>query len=79
MKLAFFDDFRLGVVNGDVVVDVSSAVQDIPRTGPHDPRARIASASSVGANGRPSVLRTLAGARRRCAGRSSDMRPEHLV
>ena len=36
MKLAFFDDFRLGVVNGDVVVDVSSAVQDIPRTGPHD-------------------------------------------
>jgi 2-keto-4-pentenoate hydratase/2-oxohepta-3-ene-1,7-dioic acid hydratase in catechol pathway len=36
MKLAFFDDFRLGVVNGDVVVDVSSAVQDIPHTGPHD-------------------------------------------
>jgi 2-keto-4-pentenoate hydratase/2-oxohepta-3-ene-1,7-dioic acid hydratase in catechol pathway len=36
MKLAFFDDFRLGVVNGDVVVDVSSAVHDIPHTGPHD-------------------------------------------
>ena len=36
MKLAYFDDFRLGVVNGDVVVDVSSAVQDIPHTGPHD-------------------------------------------
>ena len=36
MKLAFFDDFRLGVVNGDVVVDVSSAVQDIPHTAPHD-------------------------------------------
>src|SRR5215468_9948131 len=36
MKLAFFDDFRLGVVNGDVVVDVSSEVRDIAHTGPHD-------------------------------------------
>jgi len=36
MKLMYFDDFRLGVVKGDAVVDVSSAVQDIPRTGPHD-------------------------------------------
>src|SRR5262244_2809923 len=36
MKLVFFDDFRLGIVNGDTVVDVSSQVQDIARTGPHD-------------------------------------------
>jgi 2-keto-4-pentenoate hydratase/2-oxohepta-3-ene-1,7-dioic acid hydratase in catechol pathway len=36
MKLAFFDDFRLGVVKGDAVVDVSSVVADIPHTGPHD-------------------------------------------
>ncbi|HTP95226.1 MAG TPA: fumarylacetoacetate hydrolase family protein [Burkholderiales bacterium] len=36
MKLAYFDDFRLGVVKGDGVVDVSAAVQDIPHTGPHD-------------------------------------------
>jgi 2-keto-4-pentenoate hydratase/2-oxohepta-3-ene-1,7-dioic acid hydratase in catechol pathway len=36
MKLVFFNDFRLGVVNGDAVVDVSSAVEDIAHTGPHD-------------------------------------------
>ena len=36
MKLAFFDDFKLGVVRGDQILDVSSAVQDIPHLGPHD-------------------------------------------
>jgi 2-keto-4-pentenoate hydratase/2-oxohepta-3-ene-1,7-dioic acid hydratase in catechol pathway len=36
MKLAFFDDFKLGVVNGDNVVDVSDVVKDIPRLGPQD-------------------------------------------
>lgn len=36
MKLAFFDDFRLGVVVGDGVVDVSAVVADIPHTGPGD-------------------------------------------
>jgi 2-keto-4-pentenoate hydratase/2-oxohepta-3-ene-1,7-dioic acid hydratase in catechol pathway len=37
MKILYFDDFRLGVLNGDgAVVDVSSLVQDIPHVGPHD-------------------------------------------
>ena len=36
MKLAFFDDFKLGVVKGDSIVDVSAVVQDIPHTGPGD-------------------------------------------
>ncbi|MBM3528727.1 MAG: fumarylacetoacetate hydrolase family protein [Alphaproteobacteria bacterium] len=36
MKLAFFDDYKLGVVTGDSVVDVSDAVKDIPRLGPQD-------------------------------------------
>jgi 2-keto-4-pentenoate hydratase/2-oxohepta-3-ene-1,7-dioic acid hydratase in catechol pathway len=36
MKLAFFNDFRLGVVKGDSIVDVTSAVSDIPHTGPGD-------------------------------------------
>ncbi|MCI0549076.1 MAG: fumarylacetoacetate hydrolase family protein [Candidatus Rokubacteria bacterium] len=36
MKLLFFDEFRLGVLAGDTVVDVAAAVKDIPRTGPHD-------------------------------------------
>src|SRR5215475_4484857 len=36
MKLAYFDDYKLGVVTGDGVVDVSSVLQDIPHTGPHD-------------------------------------------
>jgi 2-keto-4-pentenoate hydratase/2-oxohepta-3-ene-1,7-dioic acid hydratase in catechol pathway len=36
MKLMFFDDFKLGVVKGDAVVDVSQTVRDIPRVGPQD-------------------------------------------
>ena len=36
MKLLFFDDFKLGVLKGDTVVEVSQAVRDIPHTGPHD-------------------------------------------
>jgi 2-keto-4-pentenoate hydratase/2-oxohepta-3-ene-1,7-dioic acid hydratase in catechol pathway len=36
MKLAFFDDFTLGVVTGDAIVDVSAVVKDIPRLGPQD-------------------------------------------
>src|SRR5438876_1061355 len=36
MKLLLFDDFKLGVLKGDAVVDVSDAVKDIPHTGPHN-------------------------------------------
>jgi 2-keto-4-pentenoate hydratase/2-oxohepta-3-ene-1,7-dioic acid hydratase in catechol pathway len=36
MKLLFFDDFKLGVLKGDLVFDVSHAVRGIPHTGPHD-------------------------------------------
>jgi hypothetical protein len=36
MKLCYFDDFRLGVVKGDAVVDVSAVVQAVPHTGPHN-------------------------------------------
>jgi 2-keto-4-pentenoate hydratase/2-oxohepta-3-ene-1,7-dioic acid hydratase in catechol pathway len=36
MKLAFFDDFRLGVVKGDAIHDVSGVVKDIPHVGPND-------------------------------------------
>src|SRR5256886_7414788 len=36
MKLLFFDDFKLGVLKGDTVVDVSQAVREIPHTGPHN-------------------------------------------
>ena len=36
MKILFFNDFKLGVVKGDLVVDVSAAVGDIPHTGPHN-------------------------------------------
>jgi len=35
MKLLFFDDFRLGVLRGDDVVDVADAVKDIPHLEPH--------------------------------------------
>lgn len=36
MKLLFFDDFKLGVLAGDRVIDVSALVDDVPHTGPHD-------------------------------------------
>jgi 2-keto-4-pentenoate hydratase/2-oxohepta-3-ene-1,7-dioic acid hydratase in catechol pathway len=36
MRILFFDDWKLGVLNGDTVVDVSDVVKDIPRVGPHD-------------------------------------------
>lgn len=36
MKLLFFDDFKLGVLKGEAVVDVSQVVRDIPHTGPHE-------------------------------------------
>src|SRR6478672_3158038 len=36
MKLMYFDDYKLGLVKGDAVVDVSSVVQNIAHTGPHD-------------------------------------------
>ena len=36
MKLVYFDDFKLGVLKDDAVVDVSAAVSDIPHTGPGD-------------------------------------------
>src|SRR3984957_2841061 len=36
MKLVMFDDFKLGVLKGDAVVDVSAVVSDIPHTGPGD-------------------------------------------
>jgi 2-keto-4-pentenoate hydratase/2-oxohepta-3-ene-1,7-dioic acid hydratase in catechol pathway len=34
MKLLYFNDFRLGVLSGDSVVDVTPVVQNIPHTGP---------------------------------------------
>ena len=36
MKICYFDDFKMGIVKGDNVVDVSAVVQDIPHTGPHN-------------------------------------------
>jgi len=36
MKILFFDDYKLGVLKGDTVVDVSRVVQDLPRLGPQD-------------------------------------------
>ena len=36
MNLVFFDDFKLGVVKGDTVVDMSNAVSGIEHTSPQD-------------------------------------------
>jgi 2-keto-4-pentenoate hydratase/2-oxohepta-3-ene-1,7-dioic acid hydratase in catechol pathway len=36
MRILFFDDFKLGVLKGETVVDVSQVVRDIPHVGPHD-------------------------------------------
>ncbi len=36
MKIGFFNDFRLGVVKGDNVVDVTDLAAGLKHTGPHD-------------------------------------------
>ncbi|MGH6771374.1 MAG: fumarylacetoacetate hydrolase family protein [Xanthobacteraceae bacterium] len=36
MKILYFDDFKLGVLTRDGVVDVMSAVKDVPHLGPYD-------------------------------------------
>ncbi|MCI0439444.1 MAG: fumarylacetoacetate hydrolase family protein [Chloroflexi bacterium] len=36
MKLAFFNDFTLGAIKGDSVVDITDAVKDIPHVHPQD-------------------------------------------
>jgi len=36
VKLLYFDEFKLGVLKGDNVVDVSSVVADVPHIGPGD-------------------------------------------
>src|SRR4051794_33987989 len=36
MKLMYFNDYKLGVIKDDTVVDVSAVVQNIAHTGPHD-------------------------------------------
>jgi 2-keto-4-pentenoate hydratase/2-oxohepta-3-ene-1,7-dioic acid hydratase in catechol pathway len=36
MKLLYFDDYKLGVLDGDAVIDISAVVQAIPHTGPGD-------------------------------------------
>ncbi|MDP4593850.1 MAG: fumarylacetoacetate hydrolase family protein [Beijerinckiaceae bacterium] len=36
MKIAYFNDFQLGVVTSEGVVNVMDVVADIPHTGPHD-------------------------------------------
>src|SRR5439155_13204272 len=36
VKLLYFDDFKLGVLKGDNVVDIGDVVNDIPHLGPHD-------------------------------------------
>jgi len=36
MKLLFFDEFRLGILNEEMVIEVSDLVRNIPHTGPHN-------------------------------------------
>ena len=36
MKLCYFNDYRLGVIKGDTVVDITDAVKDIPHLGSRD-------------------------------------------
>ncbi|HYI07116.1 MAG TPA: fumarylacetoacetate hydrolase, partial [Reyranella sp.] len=36
MKICYFNDYRLGVIKGDTVVDVTDAVKDIPHIDTRD-------------------------------------------
>ena len=37
MKLVYFDDFKVGVVKGENVVDVTSLVSGLPASGAREP------------------------------------------
>ena len=41
MRIAYYNDFTLGVVKGDRVVDVSGVVEDVPHVGPGDLISRV--------------------------------------
>ena len=41
MKIVYFNDYRLGLVRGQDVVDVTDVVNDIPHMGPHDLISRL--------------------------------------
>ena len=41
MKLVFFDDFRLGALKGDNVVDIGAAVSGVAHTSPQDLISRV--------------------------------------
>ncbi len=36
MKIGYFNDYRLGIIKGDTIVDVTDVVKDIPRLSPGD-------------------------------------------
>jgi hypothetical protein len=36
MRILYFSDFHIGVTNGDQTIEIMSAVQDIPHTGPRN-------------------------------------------
>lgn len=36
MKILYFNDFRLGILKEDQVIDITDIVSDIPHTGPHN-------------------------------------------
>ncbi len=61
MRLCFFDDFRLGVLEGDGVLDVTDRVADIPRVHPQDLMAGLIARF---AEYRPRLLEAAARARR---------------
>ena len=78
MKLAFFDDFKLGVVKGDAIVDVSAVVKDIPACRPGRPdqrpdrRLRHLSRQAGGGGNRRRARRWQASASgRRCRSRAT--------
>ena len=78
MKILFFDDFRLGVLKDDVVVDVMDAVKDVPQLGPHDLINGVIERlgdyrNRIGAGGRPRPRHSARQGRRsvrRCRARS---------
>ena len=74
MKLCYFNDYRLGVIKGDAVVDVTDAVKDIPHLDTRDLiigliakwdsyKAKVEKAANDG-NGR--AARRTCGCARRC-------------
>ena len=81
MKLAFFDDYKLGVVVGDKIVDVSAVAKGIKALGPQDVIRGVIEkfGAPTRASSRPPPRRARASRCRRSSSAPPLPKPENII